>query len=319
MLQFAKMYGLTSIQGKDITKMDASKAGRERAMFSDRPVSTSDSAYEMNATIAVRPNSANIVVAAFFVAGLSYSVTSLNKGETWSTPKALPPRYAGDYTLNPVVRYAPNSSWVYAVYLSGRSNYSAIDVMLSRSNNNGSSWQAPKVVFSSADYDYDGYMDWLAQPWVDVHYYPSSSVANPYVYVTCQVAEHDGGKRIFFRRSVNSGTSLDSVTWSFYAFAAPVYGGGARAIGGKFGDVLLVSFGTDNFLIVGSPFYVVTSYSFTNGSTWPYEFELASTNSYQLPTWLGPYAYYHRWWPSMFPSVAMTSSGVAYVHFTDNP
>jgi hypothetical protein len=78
-LHFAKKCGLTSIKGKDITKTDASKAGRVRAMFSDRPVSADDGLIEVDPGIAARPNNANIVVAAYWDANSYISYTKIGR------------------------------------------------------------------------------------------------------------------------------------------------------------------------------------------------------------------------------------------------
>ena len=324
MLEFAKMHGLTSIKGKDITKMAASKTGRERAMFSDRPVSASDDANERDASIAVRPNNANIVVAAYWggsggASHIAYSRTSLDKGETWSDAHLLPARYAGDDVFTPVVRYAPNSSYVYAVYQSRRPDLSADDIMLSRSTNNGATWGKPLVVFSSGDYDSDGYTDWVSYPSVDVHYFAGTSSANPYVFVTCTVLEDDGGTRALFRRSATSASTLDNATWELSAVDDPGYVAGARAIGGRSADVLVVAFGTNGIDNPSYPFYILSWSSTANGASWANSAESQEIWD-QVPFWLGPNETYGKWtWRASFPSVAMTPGGVAYVAYAADP
>jgi hypothetical protein len=321
MLYFAEKKGLTSIEGKDITKMYASKAGRERALFSDRPVSNSDDIVEFGPSIAARPNNANIVVAAYWDVGnhLSYSRTSNDKGETWSDPKLLPARFTDDDVFNPVIRYAPNSAYLYAVYESRRSDNSVNDIVISRSTNNGATWSAPKVVFTSGDYDSDGYTDWVSSPSVDVHYFAGTSAANPYVFVTCTVLENDGGSRVLFRRSVNSASSLDAAAWELWATDDPGFVGGVKAIGGRSGDVLVTTFATDYYYETTYPFYIVSWSSTTNGASWA---NSASSwgNYYQLPIWLGPNESYGAWGrQGMFPQLTMTPGGVAYVAYAADP
>jgi len=315
--RLAKKNGLTSVRGKDITKSRASKTGHERALFGDRPVSADDTAYEMNATIAARPNNVNIVVAAFEneYNGYCYTATSTDKGETWSAPKKLPPRVASDYVWNPVIRYSPNSSYLYAVYIC-EDYYSGLTyLMLSRSTNNGSSWAAPKVVFYPGDYDGDGYYDALFRPWVDVHYF-STSTANPYVYITCNISENDGGTRILFRRSTNSGSAFDSNWWQTYGSYTYL---GTRAIGGKGGDVIWVYYYSQYWLNTSYPFYIVAHSSKNYGKDFTTFFTTSVPLAYQLPYYLGPSNAYGFWWEGMLPSIAIASSGVAYVAFTIDP
>jgi hypothetical protein len=313
----AKMYGLTHVKGKAISGSRASKGGHERAMFADRPVSADDTAWEMNATIAARPNNANIVVAAFEneYNGYCYTSTSLDKGETWSTPKKLPPRVASDYVWNPVIRYSPNSSSLYAVYICQDYYNGMTYLMFSKSTNNGSSWSAPKVVFSPGDYDNDGNIDMLFRPWVDVHYF-STSTANPYLYITCTVGEYDGGASILFRRSTNSGSAFDANWWRSYSSAILL---GPRAIGGKAGDVIWVFYWSANWLNTSYPFYIQSNASKDYGKTFVNLFKSSIPLYNQLPYYLGPDGSYGYWWEGMLPSIAMASSGVAYVAYTADP
>lgn len=314
MARYAKMYGLTTVKGKDVTKASMA-SDKERATYADRPVSASDDAWETNATIAVRPNNANIIVAAFEeeYGGYSWTTTSTDKGETWSTPKKLPPRVASDYVYTPVIRYAPNSAYLYAVYIS-EDYYSNLQyVMISRSTNNGSSWSAPKVVFYPTDYDGDYVADYWFRPSVDVHYF-STTTANPYLYVTCSMETSLGYFTSFFRRSKDSASTLNTTYWSTPAYYFAL---GAKAIGGKAGDVLWV-FSAANALSTSYPFYILSVSSKDYGNTWP-ELTESAPLYYQTPMWLGPSAAYGYWLYSMMPSVAMMSSGTAYVAVTVDP
>jgi len=314
MARLAKQHGLTAVRGKNITQMASPKNAKERATYADRPVSAVDSAYETNASIAARPNNVNIVVAAFEerYGGYSWTSTSLDKGETWSAPKKLPPRVASDYVYTPVIRYSPNSAYLYAVYVSEDYYTHLPYIMISRSTNNGSSWSAPKVAFYPGDYDGDGYIDIPFRPRVDVHYF-STSTANPYVYITCNLQENDGGLRMLFRRSKDSASTVMSSYWY-------VTGGfllGSRAIGGKNGDVLWFMTAASGFS-TSLPFYILSLPSKDYGNT--FTGMTSSVNLYyQPPYYLGPNSAYGFWFESMYPSVAMTSSGVAYLAVTVDP
>ena len=215
MFRLAKAYGITRVKGKDVTKASVpSKSASNRSFLSDRPVSADPTYWEMNPTIAVRPNKPDIIVAAvqdnYYES--SWTQTSKDKGNTWYASKTLLPRFPGDITYRPIVRYSPNGTYVYVVYLSMRSDHSNVDLMMCRSNKDGVTWETPKVVFYGGDFDLDGYNDWLDGSWVDVHTYPSTSAANGYAYITATVLENDGGSRVLFRRSLNYGAALDGLT-----------------------------------------------------------------------------------------------------------
>jgi hypothetical protein len=319
--RLAKQKGLTTVQGKDITRLRASKGGQQRALFVDRPVSADDAKIEYNATIAARPNNANIVVAAFESYDMNTEVwasctaTSKDKGETWSAPVKLPPRVATDYVYNPVIRYAPNSRSLYAVYISEDAFTSETYVLFSKSTNNGSKWSKPKVVFSPGDYDDDGSNDYLFRPWIDVHYFSDSS-SDPYLYITCSVGLNAGGTQVLFRRAAKNGSSFDRDWWYIYGEG---YWLGTRAIGGKGGDVIWVFYYSEEIFDTNYPFYIVSIASPDYGESWPGMFSASVPWGYQLPYYLGPDSYYGIWWEGMLPSIAISPSGVAYVAFAADP
>jgi hypothetical protein len=323
MSRIARDRGITQVKGKDITKASVpSKSASNRSFLSDRPVYTDPTYYETNPSIAVRPNKPDVVVTAVYDAyyGFSWTQTSKDKGNTWYVAKLLPPRFSGDYTTNPVVRYSPSGTYVYVVYLSVRSDNSTSDVMMCRSKKDGVIWETPKVVFSGTDYDGDGYNDMLDAPSIGVHTYPSTSAANGYLYVTATVVGHTSGIPfyVFFRRGLNYGAALDSSWWYFYGTAPGSWVDGAKAVGGLYGDVLLTFWLSPAGLSTATGFYISAWSSLSFGA----DFDYATTAAYwgyQVPFYLGPGAAYQLWWPSMWPSLGITSSGVAYIAFTADP
>jgi hypothetical protein len=46
---------------------------------------------------------------------------------------------------------------------------------------------------------------------------------------------------------------------------------------------------------------------------------IAVTDSFELPFWLGPSAFYHRWWLAMFPDVEIAPDGSAHILYTHDP
>jgi len=320
MLRLAKAYGITWVKGKDVSKPSLpEKASSNRTFLGDRPVSADPSLSEMNPSLAVRPSSSDIIVSAYYddFSGLSKTKTSKDRGSTWSVTQTLPARLAGDHTMRPVVRYAPNSSYVYAVYLSVRSDLSASDVMITRSNNNGATWQTPKVVFAAGDYDGDGFNDMLDACWVDVHTYPNTSSARSYAYVTATVIEHDGGSRVLFRRVLSYGLTVDAA-FTYASVDSPALVQGARAVGGLGGDVLIVYWFAASGVSSTSDFLIRYASSANFGLSFPNVGDAVQT-VFQLPQFLGPNGAYHSWWQGMWPSVAMTTSGVAYVTYAYDP
>ncbi len=329
MFRLAKIHGITTICGKNIEeKFSADKTESNRMNFADNPVATDPTLHENEPSIAVRPNNGNIIVAAchnYPVSGVVAigTYTSVDKGMTWSGPHYLPKRFSTDTLSDPVVRYAPNSAYVYACYMSIRFDGADADIMVTRSTNNGMTWAAPKVAIPGGDWDSDGYADFLDKPWLGVHPFPDSSAANPMVYVTCTHFLSTGGTRIVFTRSSASASAFSS--WRYWWWTDDRLLQGSRPIGGRGGDVLLSYYsasddGWGTYLHGGGYFdiEVIKLSSYGTGS-----WAIASAvyhQPYELPYYLGPVngsnvALYHRWWPGMFPSIAITPSGVLYIAF----
>ena len=321
MLLLAKKHGLTTIQGKNIPEEAApSRPSISPKALSDSPVGTDPSVQNNEPSIAVRPNNQNIVVVAshYYPPGpLIATYTSFDRGDTWSGPYFLPKRFPSDFLSDPVIRYSPNSASLYACYMSIRGDVSTADIMVSRSTNNGLSWQTPKVALPGADYDGDGFLDFPDKPWLGVHPFPNTLPANAMVYVTTTIFEADGDVKIAFSRSTNSASSFTPLWLLSYGDGRVLQG--SRPIGGRGGDVL-ISFYTaagDGWL-TGD--FDIDSVYFSGYGTTPVSWVSAVVDmSYELPYYLGPNQAYHRWWGGMFPSVAMAPNGTAYVVFTADP
>lgn len=118
-IYLAQKYGITTIRGKKVDlDRGVSKGAPSPRTLADRPVGADPMIAENEPSIAVKPNNSNIVVAA------SHSIPgtpcvayySLDHGETWSAKVNLP-LPASTYCSDPVVRWAPDSTRVYAAYM----------------------------------------------------------------------------------------------------------------------------------------------------------------------------------------------------------
>jgi len=335
MFKLAKVHGITSILGKAVTQGPSTKSPANRHTIADNPVGADPNLIENEPSIAVHPKKPNVMVSIChnYVSGGTVNIgtyTSLDSGATWGSPVLLPKRFPTDTLSDPVVRFAPNGSCVYASYLSIRYDGSSDDVMVTKSTNYGKTWLAPKVAIpGSLDWDGDGTADMPDKPWLDVHPFPDSSAANGKVYITATVFGSSGANYIIFTRSTNFINSSFS-SWRGFYYSDNRTVQGARAIGGRGGDVLLCFYSaSDDGWGPGSGgggYFDLEAIKFTNyGTTQSSWVDAIYHVNYELPYWLGPFAsgetvgQYHRWWGGMFPSIAMTPAGEAYISFTTDP
>jgi hypothetical protein len=128
---------------------------------------------------------------------------------------------------------------------------------------------------------------------------------------------------IAFTRSSDKGVSfsyptiLDSGSTDFFDPPFKLVQGSHPA-GGLGGEVVVAWYnsGPDGWL-KGS-FKIRTARSSNHGATFDPPVD-ASVDSFELPYWCGPFAFYHRWWGGMFPSLAMDHRGGAHIVYTHDP
>lgn len=327
MLKLAEKQGIVSIENKDLTgALSPSKGGPSPIALADRPVGTDPTIHENEPSIAVKPNNANTVVAASHLigdpSGKCGAFRSADKGETWTGPVLLPLRFATDLCSDPVVRWSPDSSHVFAAYMSIRGDFSTADIVVTRSTNNGATWAAPKVAIAGGDLDGDGFMDFPDKPWLDVHTFAAASNS---VYVTTTIFDNDGDIHIRFARSINDATSfLAPLVLADATAASGVVIQGSRPIGGR-GNVVLACWynsETDGWGPAaggGGVFDIRCKRSGDAGVSFGVELVAVNDKSFENSFWLGPFAAYHRWWGGMFPSLMITNDGVAHMVFTADP
>lgn len=323
MFLLAEKHGIKTVKGKSIAQM-AKSVPAPRAI-QDRPVGVDPDKHENEPSIAVKPNNPNVVV----VASHSFPNTpencavfrSTDKGETWSDRISLPLRFSTDFCSDPVIRYVPNSSAVFVAYMSIRDDGSTADIMVSKSTNDGSTWGTPKIAIEGNDTTFPD------KPWLDVHTFATLTAASARLYVTATAFDSGGNDRIVLARSINSGTSfLAPQTLASTTSAGPVIQG-SRPIGGKFsssssGTVLACWYNSNDDGWLNGSFSIRCKSSADNGVSFGPETIAANSaniGKFELPFFLGPDSFYHRWWAGMFPSMIISKDNTAHLVFTADP
>jgi hypothetical protein len=317
-MKLALKLGLATIRGKSISIQSPKTPGPIK-LLADRPVGQNPFITENEPTLAAKPNSTTILVAGSHLighpSGKCGAFRSSDGGNTWLGPVLLPLLpIAGDFCSDPVMRWAPDGTKVYAAYMSIRGDDSSSDIVVSKSINNGATWSPPvRALAGSAT----RFMD---KPWLGTH--PVSSVAN--VYVTGTAFFSSGAVEIRFTRSINSGGAFGApLILAAESATSPVALQGSNVTGGNGTDVLACWYNseTDGWGPGGGGrFFDVRCKASTNGGV-AFGGEIVAVNNAfnELPFWLGPAAAYHRWWGGMFPRLVITTDGVAHMVFTSDP
>jgi hypothetical protein len=319
MLIAAEELGVTEIQGKDISNPGGSPGHAEAKKLLDVPIGVHPTKHENEPTVAANPKDKKRLVAGSHYFGppaptlnRCVAYTSADGGETWSTPFPMPQLTALSECSDPVLAYAPDGSRVYYAYMDIKAGVDW-DIVMSYSDDDGRTWTGPILVLDASvpgGFLYD-------KPWIGTHVDDNES---NWVYVTAtRFAVIAGGSdAIAFTRSSDFG-----VTWSTpptFLDVAPsfVVVQGSRPAGGVGGEVLVAWYnsGSDGWLSGG--FEIRTRRSGDHGATFD-PVTVASHDSFELPYWLGPFAFYHRWWGGMFPDIAIDPGGEAHIVYTHDP
>ena len=237
--------------------------------------------------------------------------TSDDRGATWSAGTVL--QQVRGQCSDAVLAYAPDGSRVHAAYIDVFSRFTPgppptitqeLDILVSHSDDDGATWSAPVVALAGSPtiiqfspfkiialgFDYD-------KPWINTHADRSES---DFAYVTATRFDNfpPGRCHIAFTRSSTQGAS-----WSSPALLESSPGGcgvgtsfvvqGSHPAGGLGGEVLVAWYnsGTDGFL--RGSFQIRTRSSANHGAKFG-SIAVASTDSNELPFWLGPLCFYHR-------------------------
>lgn len=323
-LDFAKKFGITKIHGKDITKMASKSTGTPKS-FMDVGVGTDPTQFQDEPSVAAKPNNTAIIIGASndfggTSTGACAAYRSSDGGQTW-IKSFLPLKLAGDTCSDPIVRWAPDSSKVYATYISYNLAAGTSNIVVSKSFNNGVSWGSPVIAIPGSTSTFTD------KPWADVHTFVSNVNTNYRLYVTATLFNSDGSINIGFTSSNNNASSFGTVKLLATSSTGTPVLQGSRPIGGKStsssaGDVLVCWYNSDTDGFLTGSFSNHCRDSTNYGSTFSPEitsFESSTYGLFELPYYLGPSAQFHRWWGGMFPSMIVTGDGTAHMVFTADP
>lgn len=342
----ARAFLATQMGGKEITVVDESQPASPKKLL-DVPVGDHPTKHENEPTVAVNPVDKKVLVAGSHFLGppaptanRCVAYTSSDRGESWSAPAAMPHLNPLSSCSDPVLAYAPDGSRVYYSYMDIKQIFVDppgappptltidFDIVISYSDDDGGTWTGPIVALNGAPtiitfnppnpptivpgFEYD-------KNWHGTHLDASES---NWVYVTATRFDEFApfACHIAFTRSSNQGQTwsapvlLDSSVGSCGSGTNPVVQG-SRPTGGVGGEVLVAWFnsGTDGWLNGG--FLIRTRRSGNFGAAFD-PAVAAATDSFELPFWLGPSAFYHRWWGGMFPDVEIDPGGNAHIVYT---
>lgn len=315
LVYYAKKHGITKIKGKNILDPGITAKKDGSGFLADRPVGSDSVKHENEPSIAAKPTSNTTVVAAshYLYNPPCVAYRSSDGGETWSSPVNLPLLVAGDQCSDPVVRWAPDGSKVYAIYMNIGS--SVIDIVVSSSTNSGASWSTPKIAIpGSASSSPD-------KPWGDTHLFWSTSNTTKKLYVTATNFLSSGSQDIVFTRSIDGGATFSPII-SLATSSAGLQG--SRPVAGKSfssasGDVLVCWYNGEADGPYTGVFDIRCKASTNYGASFGSEITAVNDMQYELPYYLGPSGAYHRWAGGMFPSMVITYDGVAHMVFAADP
>jgi len=320
-----------------------------KGQAADVPIGADPNVDEFNPTVAANPVNTNNLVA-----GSEYNTNTINScvvytssdgGQTWTDPFTMPLLSEISQCSNPVVAYAPDGSRVYYVYMDMKSTFEYVgedwrntfdgDILVSTSNDNGSTWTAPVVALdgeeSSFLYDTEAgeYIDVqegyeFDRPWIST---PQDAAEKNWVYITATRLDHkvDSPTACFHINFVSSDdggstwaepVSLDQSTGScddFYGMLVH----GARPAGGMGGNVLAAWYHSGSDGMGVGEFEIRTRYSNDHGSTWN-DIVTVVTDSHEIPLWwiVGPFV---RQSGAMFPDVEIDGKGGAHIAYVHDP
>ncbi|RMD96957.1 MAG: T9SS C-terminal target domain-containing protein [Calditrichaeota bacterium] len=246
---------------------------------------------------------------------------SLDAGETWSAPIPMPLLTPSSYCSDPVLAFAPDGSRAYFAYMDIKitNGFPDWDIVVSYSDDGGQTWTGPIVALDAVpgSFIYD-------KCWIGTHVAVGKSQANKnMVYVTATQFDVTGTgvDHIAFARSTDKGQTWSAPTLidaSVPTAFPPIVLQGSRPVGGLDGHVLVAYYhsGADGWLTGSMEIRVAHSSNYGASFSAPVT---AVVDNFELPFWEGPFAFYRRWWGSMFPDVAIDAEGSAHIVYTHDP
>jgi hypothetical protein len=310
---------------------------------------------ENEPTVVAHPGHPAILVAGSHYADATtvrcVAYRSRNRGSTWSAPIVMPQLTPESFCSDPVLAYAPDGRRVYYAYMDikfsetivGDSQNpdlitfeSHLDIVVSHSDNDGRRWSRPVVALdgdpSSVTFDpetgelveFEPGFDY-DKPWIAAHVPAKGQSDELRARVYVSATRFDIFNPGFACAIAVTGSANRARTWrepvelesSGGDCGAPVVVQGSRPTAGP-GDQVLVAWfnsGTDGPGQGG--FRIRTAFS-EGGTRWRRPVT-AVRDSFEVPFFLGPFAFYHRWWGTMFPDVELAADGRAHLVYTHDP
>ncbi len=345
----AEAIGVTEVMGKSINATNAShafgKISNSSIEFEDVGIGVHATKHENEPTVVANPkNRKNLVAGSHYFGppapedNRCVAYYSFNGGTSWSSPIIMPSLDPLTFHSDPVLAFAPDGKRVYFAYMDIKQIFDPsillftidLDIVVSYSNNGGRTWTGPIVALDGAPtiidlstgtviaegFEYD-------KPWIGTHVEGDNDNNKNYVYVTatrfddfdpfdCNIAFARSGDRA---ATWSSPVILDKSTGGC---GNPVVVQGSRPTGGLKNSVLTAWYhsGTDGWL--EGRFQIKTRHSSNNGTSWA-SIVTAASDQYEAPFWLGPDAFYHRWWGVMFPDPEIDEDGKAHIVYTHDP
>lgn len=255
------------------------------------------------------------------------------------------------FCSDPVLAYAPDGRRVYYAYMDIKFSESIVgdpqnpdlvtltsdlDVVVSHSDNGGRRWSRPVVALngdpSSVTFDpetgelvdFEPGFD-FDKPWIATHV-PAKGQRNELrrrVYVSA--TRFDTFNPGFACAIVVTSSANRAKSWRKWVelessggdCGAPILVQGSRPSAGPGHQVLVAWYnsGTDGPFQGG--FKIRTAFS-SSGTRWRRPVT-AVRDSFEAPSFLGPFAFYHRWGGVMFPDVEIAQDGRAHLVYTHDP
>ncbi|WP_432261880.1 sialidase family protein [Cupriavidus sp. TMH.W2] len=312
----ALQLGITNIQGKPTDPSPSGPPGNAQSPKL-RDVAIADTAANENETnVVANPVDKKYLVASshryptFPIRCVAYA--SSDGGKSWSAGVPMQQLSPSHDCSDPVLAYAPDGSRVYMAYMDIFGG--TWDILVSHSDDNGVTWSAPVIALQGnpAAFIYD-------KPWIATHSFDASQSALVYVTAT-RFSVVSSPDHIAFSRSTDGGLTFNSASPTLFDSAsAPVVVQGSHPAAGPGSDVVVAWYnsGADGWLNGG--FQIKVAHSSDNGATFDPPVIAAAESCCELPFWLGPSAFYHRWWGGMFPAAAIDGKGGAHIAYAFTP
>jgi hypothetical protein len=311
----AQQLGINSIQGKPVDLSPSGPPGNAKSpKLKDVPIAVTP-ANENETNVVANPVDKKFLVASshryppFPIPCIAYA--SSDGGASWSAGVPMQQLSPTHNCSDPVLAYAPDGSRVYMAYMdiSG----ATWDILVSHSDDNGLTWSAPAIALQGnpAAFIYD-------KPWIATHSFDPGQ--SQFVYVSATQFNFSGPDHIAFSRSTDSGLTFNSTSPTrFDSASLSVVVQGSHPAAGPGPDVLVAWYnsGPDGWLNGG--FQIKVAHSADNGVTFDAPVIAAAESCCELPYWLGPSAFYHRWWGGMYPSTAIDGKGAAHIAYAYTP